>query len=75
MPTDRPTLVKDIVSGKTFHRPTGGFVAVTNVGRDGTGLASDLAMANLYAFGRIAWNTNLTRRQIIEEWTRLTFGA
>src|SRR5581483_3275289 len=31
---DRRTLVKDIVSGRTFNRPWGGFVAVTNVGRD-----------------------------------------
>lgn len=68
------TLVKDIVSGKTFNRPAGGFVAVTNVGRDENWLGYDLAMANLYAFGRIAWNANLSAPQIIDEWTRQTFG-
>jgi alpha-glucuronidase len=71
----RRTLVKDIVSGKTFERPLGGFVAVTNVGRDPNWLGYDLAMANLYAFGRIAWNTDLAAPQIIDEWTHLTFGS
>ncbi len=68
------TLVKDIVAGRTFHRPTGGFVAVTNVGTDQNWLGYDLAMANLYAFGRIAWNADLTAPEIVDEWTRLTFG-
>src|SRR5581483_8735733 len=72
---DRRTLVKDIVSGRTFNRPWGGFVAVTNVGRDQNWLGYDLAMANLYAFGRIAWNADLPASQIIDEWTRMTFGS
>ena len=71
---DKPTPVKDIVAGKTFERPTGGFVAVTNVGQDVNWIGHDLAMANLYAFGRIAWNPDLEARPIVDEWTRLTFG-
>ena len=31
-------------------------------------------MANLYGFGRLAWNPDLSARQITEEWTRMTFG-
>ena len=31
-------------------------------------------MANLYGFGRLAWNPDLSARQLAEEWTRLTFG-
>jgi alpha-glucuronidase len=69
------TLVKDIVAGKVFHRPLGGFVGVANVGMDPTWMGSQLAMANLYGFGRLAWNPNLTSRQIAEEWTRQTFGT
>jgi alpha-glucuronidase len=71
---NKATLVKDIVAGRTFHRPLGGFVAVTNVGRDANWLGYDLAMANLYAFGRIAWSPDLTAEQVIDDWTRLTFG-
>ncbi len=68
------TPVKEIIAGKTFHRPVGGFVGVANVGRDGNWLGYDLAMANLYGFGRLAWDPNLTARDITEEWTRMTFG-
>jgi alpha-glucuronidase len=71
---EHPTPVKDIVAGKTFHRPTGGFVAVVNVGRDANWLAHPLAMANLYGYGRLAWNPNLDSKTIAEEWTRLSFG-
>jgi alpha-glucuronidase len=71
---EHPTPVKDIVSGKTFRRPLGGFVGVVNVGMDANWLGHPLAMANLYAYGRLAWNPDLDSKTIAEEWTRLTFG-
>jgi alpha-glucuronidase len=67
------TPVKEIISGKTFHRPLGGMIGVAGVGQDGW-LGSPLALANLYAFGRLAWDPNLTAEQIAEEWTRQTLG-
>jgi alpha-glucuronidase len=69
------TPVKDLVSGRVFHRPVGGFVGVANVGLDANWLGSPLAMANLYGFGRLAWNPGLSNETIIDEWTRLTFGS
>src|SRR5262249_53696318 len=42
--------VKDLVTGKTFRRPLGGFVGVANVGMENW-LGNPMAMANLYAFG------------------------
>ena len=71
---DTNSPVKDLVAGKTFHRPTGGFVAVVNVGLDENWLGHPLAMANLYGYARLAWNPNLSARQIVNEWTALTFG-
>src|SRR3984957_13774971 len=68
------TPVKDLVSGKTFHRPLGGFVGIVNAGLDTNWLAHPLAMANLYGFGRLAWNPDSSPEAIAEEWTRLTFG-
>ena len=68
------SLVKDLVAGKTFHRPTGGFVAVVNVGLDENWLGHPLAMANLYGYARLAWNPNISAQQIAKEWTALTFG-
>ena len=68
------TPVKALVAGKVFHRRIGGFVGVANVGRDAAWLGSYLAMANLYGFGRLAWDPDLSARAIAEEWTRQTFG-
>jgi alpha-glucuronidase len=68
------TPVKEIVEGKTWHRSLGGFNAVVNVGLDESWLAHPLAMANLYAYGRLAWNPQLSVEELSAEWTRLTFG-
>ncbi|MGC0779075.1 MAG: alpha-glucuronidase family glycosyl hydrolase, partial [Candidatus Acidiferrum sp.] len=68
------TPVRDLVSGKTYQRPYGGLVGVANVGMDANWLAHPLAMANLYGFGRLAWDPTLSAQTITEEWTRLTFS-
>ncbi len=74
------TPVKDLVAGKVFHRPLGAFVGVANVGmgndndNDQNWLRHPLAMANLYGFGRLAWDPNLSAETIAEQWTGLTFG-
>src|SRR5262249_10905133 len=52
----------------------GGFNAVVNLGLDENWLGHPLAMANLYGYGRLAWNPNLSSEQIADEWIRLTFG-
>jgi len=72
--TDKPSRVQDIVTGKTFGRAEGGFVGVTNVGLDDYWLGNPLSMANLYGFGRLAWNPSLSADAIVDEWTRQTFG-
>jgi alpha-glucuronidase len=66
--------VKALAAGKTFQRPEGGFVGVVNIGLDENWSGNQLSQANLYGFGRLAWNPDLSSRQIAEEWTKLTFG-
>lgn len=68
------TPVKDIIGGRSFHRPFGGYIGVANVGLSTDWLANHLALANLYAFGRLSWNPDLTPGGIAEEWTKLTFS-
>jgi alpha-glucuronidase len=70
----RSTAVKQIVAGNSFHRPLSGYIGIVNVGLDQDWLGNHLAMANLYGFGRLAWNPNLAAKAIIDEWIRLTFG-
>jgi alpha-glucuronidase len=66
--------VKALAAGRTFHRPWGGFVGVANIGLDANWSGNQLSQANLYGFGRLAWDPDLSARQIAREWTGLTFG-
>jgi alpha-glucuronidase len=74
LPGTEPSRVKDILSRTRSGTQVNGFVGVANVGLDENWLGSPLAMANLYGFGRLAWNPDLSSEQIIDEWTRQTFG-
>ena len=71
--TDADT-VADIVSGRTYGNRNCGMVAVTNTGDDENWTGHDLAAANLYGFGRLAFDTTLSAEEIAEDWIRLTFG-
>ncbi|KAL3455744.1 glycoside hydrolase superfamily [Aspergillus heterothallicus] len=67
--------VRDIVAGAHFSRPLGGWAGVVNVGTNTTWLGSHLALSNLYAFGRLAWDPTLDPEEILETWTHLTFSS
>lgn len=66
--------VAQIVSGALFKRPYGGLVGVSNVGLDTYWTGHPLAQANLYGYGRLAWNPALTAKEIAQEWALQTFG-
>ncbi len=61
-----PTPVKSLIKA---------YVGVANVGLDDNWTGNQLSQANLFGFGRLAWNPNLTSSEIITEWTRLTFSS
>jgi alpha-glucuronidase len=48
-------------------------IAVAGIGRQAW-LGSPLALANLYAFGRLAWNPDLDPAEIAAEWAKQTIG-
>jgi len=51
-----------------------GIAAVSNIGDDMNWTGHDLAQANLYCFGRLAWNPWLSSENIAREWVMQTFG-
>ncbi|SBT46187.1 alpha-glucuronidase [Micromonospora narathiwatensis] len=53
----------------------GGLVAVSNVGDDPFWTGHPLAQANLYAFGRLAWDPRLDPAAVLDEWIELTFAG
>ncbi len=66
--------VMDIVSGKTFGQTTCGMAAVANTGNDENWTGHDLAAANLYGFGRLAFTPSATAEELATEWIVRTFG-
>ena len=52
-----------------------GIAGVANIGLDKNWCGHHFSQANWYAFGRLAWNPNLTSEQIAEEWLGLTFNT
>jgi len=53
----------------------GGLAAVSNVGDDPFWTGHPLAQANLYAFGRLAWDPQADPAALLDEWAGLTFGC
>jgi alpha-glucuronidase len=58
-----------------FRGPGEGIVGVGNVGEDHSWTGHYLAQANLYAFGRLAWDADADEAAVTEEWARQTFGG
>ena len=67
--------VKNIVNGSTFGSKYGGVAAVGNLGNSKCWTGNPMAQANLYGFGRLIWDTELTSEEIALEWIKLTFGS
>jgi len=67
--------VAHVVDGGVFGYGRTGIAGVANVGaaRDWTG--SPFAQANWYAFGRLAWDPELSAREIAAEWLAMTFSS
>ncbi len=68
--------VADIISGgvgKNRNLNTG-IAAVINTGNDQNWTGNVLAAANLYGFGRLAFQNSLSAKEIAEEWIRMTLS-
>ena len=62
--------------GKVHGNTSMGAIAgVTNIGDSVNWCGHHLAQANWYAFGRMAWNPDLSSEQILDEWLKQTFTA
>jgi alpha-glucuronidase len=74
VPQWKETLDFELGNGKVSRRVRS-FVGVANVGLDDSWFGNHLSQANLYGFGRLAWNPDLSAAQIVQEWAQLTFGG
>ena len=66
--------VARITDGTLFNRKLSAIAGVANIGEDANWCGHHFAQANWYAFGRLAWNHDLTSEQIAGEWLKMTFN-
>lgn len=65
--------VGKVVDGSLDHHKYSGMAGVSNIGTDRNWTGHPFGQANWYAFGRLAWNHDLTSDEIADEWLRMTF--
>ena len=59
--------------GSIYPQKYTAIAGVANIGLDTNWCGHPFAQANWYAFGRLAWNNNLTSEKIADEWLKFTF--
>lgn len=76
-------MFREILQFKLYNRPANDRVAdtvsavcaVSNMGRDFNWTGHDLAGVNLYGFGRLGWDPELTAEEIVREYIVLSLGT
>ncbi len=68
----RGSTVSKVLDGSLYGQRLTGIAGVANTGSDRNWTGHHFGQANWYGFGRLAWNHDLTSRQVAEEWTKMT---
>lgn len=66
--------VKDIVSGKAYGNSLCGIAGVTNTGNDENWTGHDFAAANLFGYGLLCFDPEMSAEEIGKTWAACTFG-
>lgn len=66
--------ISTIIDGSLDNHTLTGIAGVANIGNDINWCGHPFAQANWYAFGRFAWNSNISSEEIANEWTQQTFS-
>ena len=69
------TTISKLTTGEVYPQKITAFAGVANIGDDANWCGHNFAQANWYAFGRLAWNNQLSSEQIADEWIRMTFTS
>jgi len=65
--------IAKVVDGSLHAYRRTGMAGVANIGSDRNWTGSHFNQANWFAYGRLAWDPNLSAAGIAEEWIRMTF--
>jgi len=68
----RGSSVSKVLDGSLYRQRLTGIAGVANTGSEVNWTGHDLLQANWYAFGRLAWNPEISAEQIAIEWAMMT---
>jgi alpha-glucuronidase len=68
------SIVAKVIDGSLENQSISGIAGVANTGTDRNWTGYIFGQANWYAFGRLAWDHELTAEAIAEEWIRMTLS-
>ena len=71
--TGQGSQVYKVIDGSLENHSISGIAGVANIGNDRNWTGHPFAQSNWYAFGRLAWDHQLSSEKIVEEWIRQTF--
>jgi len=65
--------VAKVTDGSLDHHAISGIAGVANIGNDEDWCGSIFNQANWYVFGRMAWDPEISARDVAQEWVKQTF--
>lgn len=66
--------VAKVIDGSLYQNQITAISGVANIGSERNWTGHVFGQANWYAFGRLAWDHQLTSAHIADEWIRMSFG-
>lgn len=67
--------VSRVIDGSLFNHSLTAMAGVANIGNDRDWTGSHFNQANWYAYGRLAWDPDISSRSIAEDWLQMTFST
>lgn len=64
--------VAKVIDGSLFDIPLTGMAGVANIGTDPNWTGHPFLQSNWYVFGRMAWDPNISAKQVAEDWAQMT---
>ena len=63
-----------MIDGSLHDYAVTAIAGVANIGEDANWAGSQFNQANWYVFGRMAWNPDISAKNVAEEWVRQTLS-
>jgi len=71
----RGSTVTSVIDGSLYKQRLTGIAGVANTGTDRNWTGHHFLQSNWFAFGRLAWNPDLTSVSIARDWIQMTFTS